>query len=209
MRMSPTVRAVVTVLAFAAGTASATLAVVSPRTTFADDEESLRFSNQTQVGEVRVDALLKRDATLKSGWALVVEAENPTGEAQTCELKTVLERSFITPMARTPSEVTALLQRVESMSVPPRGKARVVREVPAWIAQQLATCEKMAKARAAELKRGEKDPSAYMSAVMTSPYPEFRVAIVEPNAKVARVRHEGGMMPTAPLPPARVADFGF
>ncbi len=204
MRIPIFFRTVVTVVGFATVTATATLALVVPRTTFADDvDDSMGTVAATRFDHVLVRTGVQRDATASTGWSLVIDAENEGDAAQKVEFKTALERTFATPMARVQSEVTTLLTRVETLSVPAHGKVHLVRPVPKWIADQLVTAERMHKARDAETKRAEKDPTAYYSAIMRAPYPDFRVAAVEPNAPIARVRYEGGMMGMAmPPPPA-------
>lgn len=204
MGISKVFRSIATVVGFATVTATATLALVLPRTTLADDvDDAMGTVAATRFEHVLVKTRVQRDATSSSGWSLLIDAQNEGDVAQSCEFKTALERTFSTPMARTQSEVTTLLTRVETLSVPAHGKVHLVRPVPKWIADQLVTAERMQKARDAETKRAENDPTAYYSAIMRAPYPDFRVAVVEPNAPIARVRFEGGMMEV--MPPRPVA----
>ncbi len=203
MGISKVFRSFVTVVGFATVTATATLALVLPRTTWADDfDDAMGTVAATRFEQVLVKTHVQRDATSSTGWSLVIDAQNEGDVAQSCAFKTALERTFSTPMARVQSEVTTLLTRVETMSVPAHGKVHLVRPVPKWIADQLVTAERIQKARDAETKRAEKDPTAYDSAIMRAPYPDFRVAVVEPNAPIARVRFEGGMMGAMPPPVA-------
>jgi len=192
-----------TVLAFAAITATSTLAVVMPRTTHADDFDELGVFRMhgADIDGVRIEAGIARDPKSSTGWSLVVDATNDGDDPRTCQLQTALERSWITPMARVGSEVTTLLTRAEKIEVAAHGKAHLRREVPAWIVQQLVTAEKMAKARNAEMKRASTDPMAWNSAIMRAPYPDFRVAVLRPDEKPLRVRMEGGMA----MPPPRIA----
>jgi hypothetical protein len=181
--------------------AALSLAFLAPRTTFADGaDDDLGTADGTRLDHVLVQTRVQRDATSSTGWALVIDAENDGDAPEKCEFKTVLERSFVTPMARVASEVSTLLTRVESLTVPAHKKLHVMREIPAWLVPQLVTAERLQKARDAESKRAEKDPGAYSSAIMRAPYPNFRVAVVEPNAVVLRTRREGGMMMEAPRP---------
>jgi hypothetical protein len=195
-------RQVTVVLALASVTAAFGLAFATPRTTHADDFDELgvaRIGGNVLDG-VRLSATIARDAKSKTGWSLVVDAENDGDAVKTCALQTAIERSWVTPMARVASEVATLVTRAEKLEVPAHGKAQLRRDVPAWVVEQLATAEKIQRARAAETKRGEKDPTAYYSKVMIAPYPEFRVAVLEPDAKPPRFRREGGMMEAMPRP---------
>lgn len=204
MRLVPVVRSLVKAAGFAVVTATAVLALAMPRTTYADDgdDAALGTADGTRVDHVVVTTHIRRDAGSRAGWSLVIEAENAGNLSETCRFKTAVERWFVTPMARTASDVTTLITRVESLTVPAHQKVRLVREVPAWIAEQLVTAERMEKARAAETKRAENDPAAYASAIMRAPYPDFHVSVLAPDAKVERKRQEGGMMMMmAPPPP--------
>jgi hypothetical protein len=198
------------VLGFAAVTAAFGLTLGAPRTTHADDFDELAYARVggALIDGVRVSATIARDAKSKTGWSLVVDAENDDDAPKTCVLQTAIERTWTTPMARVASEVATLMTRQEKLEVPAHGKATLRRDVPAWVVEQLATAEKLQKARSAAMKRATKDANAWSSPILLAAYPDFRVAVLEPDARPPRFRREGMMMempappPMPPKPPS-------
>ncbi|MDB4995118.1 MAG: hypothetical protein JWM74_2550 [Myxococcaceae bacterium] len=121
--------------------ASVTLAAVWPTATMAGDQVdpfAVLADPTTKVGEnVRVEGKIERDAKSKTGWVVVMKAENKGQKAETLAVQTVLERKVSNPMARVPSMPQVAWQNKETLTL---AKGEVVThryELPAAIATAL------------------------------------------------------------------------
>jgi hypothetical protein len=187
---------------FGACALSVSLVLLVPRTGVAFDESAnLGTMDGTRCDDVVVSTHLERKG---AGWVVSIEGENGGDLPQTCTFQTAMERWWTAADVRTPSEVTTLFTRADEISVPPHGKAVVVRDIPGWLSAQLDTADRIGKARQAAETAWEEaiyaDRANQYPAVLSAPYPDFRVGIREPHAHIDRVRHAGGM-PAGPPPP--------
>jgi hypothetical protein len=102
--MSPkkTTRPFLTVAAFAIASCVTTLGVAWPSATYADGDLPLvQYTvDGAKIGNVLVRGRLEKDAKAKSGWSIVVTAENKSDSPATVPLETDLTRTVANPMAR-------------------------------------------------------------------------------------------------------------
>jgi hypothetical protein len=89
----------------------------------------------TKVGEsVRVEGKVEHDAKSKTGWVIVMKAENKGAKSETLAVETHLERMVSNPMARVPSMPTTAWQTKETLTL---AKGEIVTrryEIPATVA---------------------------------------------------------------------------
>jgi hypothetical protein len=121
--------------------ASVTLGAIWPQATMADDQVdpfAVLADPATKVGEnVRVEGKIERDAKSKTGWVVVMKAENKGDKAETLAVETRLERTVSNPMARVPSMPMTAWQNKETLTL---AKGQVVThryDLPASIATAL------------------------------------------------------------------------
>ncbi len=99
--MSRRLRSTATVLAIAAATFAASLAVAWPKTTLADgDDDGEWTADGMKFGDVVVKTDLVRDMKSKTGWVMVVTAKNDSDVPAKCKLEEDVTRSFSSPGAR-------------------------------------------------------------------------------------------------------------
>jgi hypothetical protein len=194
-------RALLPLATATAAAALLSLVVLVPRTSIAfDASANLGTMDGTRCDDVAVTTHIER----RDGrWVVAIQGDNSGPLPQTCVFQAAMERWWNSADIRTPSEVTTLYTQPESITVPPHAQATVVRDVPAWLGQQLDTADRIQKAReAADAARCEQQDAPGAIAVLSVPWPDFQVAVREPHAETPRVRLAGGMMPASPPPPA-------
>lgn len=187
--MKRAMKHLVTVLGFASVAGTATLAMGLPRTTLADPADNLygqQVAEGTKFGTVVVNGELVKDAHAKTGWLMVITAENKGDAPQSYELETDLTRQFVNPMGRVGDLATELLKADENITVAAHAKQVITREVPAWIAAQLESTAKVDRAR--RKARAEVDARGWDAAppltrtVAMAPFNVFAVAFPKAHA---------------------------
>ena len=108
-------RKLLTILGFAAATATATLAVCWPCRTYADPPET--FFQSGDVDDITFSGEVARDPALKSGWALKVTYENRGDEDETCQLDSELMRAQVNPGSRASPAGTAVWHHKDKVTV--------------------------------------------------------------------------------------------
>lgn len=181
VRISSSVRSVVTVLGFAAVTAAAGLGVAWPHTTYADGEQPVAEYTPEgyKIGAVVVKGDLVRDTKSKTGWVVVVVANNKSDQVATVALETDLTRTVANPMARVAPMPQTIWNQTDTVTL--AAHQQIVRryDVPASIASQVTTAKTQDAAQA-------KQPPQMRARVA------FTVAIRQPSAPAAQ--------PQAPVP---------
>lgn len=136
-----------TVLGFAAATAACTLALGWPTTTHADGASPLvqYMVDGAKVGDVVAKGRVERDPKAKSGWVIVVTAQNEASHAETVPLETDLLRRSMSPMARSAPIPTTAWSRTQTVTVPAHQSVTLRYEVPGPVATQLAAAEQQSR----------------------------------------------------------------
>lgn len=139
-----------TVLGIAAFTVAAGLGVALPKTTFADGDA--QYTEQgTRVNQVLLNGQIVRDQKSKTGWSLVVTAENKADEVTGCEIAVDLTRTSSSPMGRSRPMPAVVWETKDVVSVAAHGKTVKRYEIPATYAAQLtATAQEQAKQGSAQ-----------------------------------------------------------
>lgn len=133
------IRAIFTVLGFAAVTATSGLALLTPHVTHADGEERKGIYNS---GVVSASASFEKDDTAKNGWKIVIDAENPSATDATDDFDVSISFSVSNPNARVSSPTTAVWRHKEKLTVAAHGSTTKTLECPASIAKQLTAIER-------------------------------------------------------------------
>ena len=182
-------RTAMTVLGFATVTMGATLVALSPRTTFAEGDDADRMgeytADGTKFGNVVVNGQLTKDPHSRTGWSMIITADNQSDDQAKCALETDLTRQMIVPMSRSSPEGTTVMKGKEDITLAAHQKITVRHDVPAWIVEQLNNSDRITRAKAkaqAELeKSGNGDNQAAMM-LMQTPFPSFSVGFLKAHA---------------------------
>jgi hypothetical protein len=136
-----------TLAAFAVATAAVTLALGWPRPTHADGDSPLvqYMVDGTKIGDVVAKGTIVRDSAAKSGWAVVVTAQNQADHPETVPLETDVLQRAMSPMARTPPLAQNVWSRTERVTVPAGGDITRRYELPVGLAPGLGVAEREAK----------------------------------------------------------------
>jgi hypothetical protein len=133
--MSP-IRTIATVLGFASLSAFGTLAVVSPSTTFADPVVQITAEG-TKIDNVLLTGKVERDARAKTGWVMVVTAENKSDKPETCTVTADLQRTVSSPMSRVGPRPQMVWQEKQTLDLAAHEKLTKRIEIAAAVAKQL------------------------------------------------------------------------
>ena len=146
MSLHRTLRTLATVTGFAAITAAAALGVAWPHTTYADGAAVVvQYTPEgTRIADVLVKGNLVRDANAKSGWVVVVTAENKSAQAETVLVETDITRTVSQPMARVMPVPQTAWSTTEQVTLAAHQKITKRYEVPAALASQIAASMKPA-----------------------------------------------------------------
>jgi hypothetical protein len=175
-------------LAFAAIAATTTLAVAWPRVTLADPDDDRMgewTDDGTKFGDVLVKGELVHDTHARSGWRMVITAENKGDAPASAVLESDLTRQMVNPQARVSPEAAKLWKNSERITLAAHAKTTVTRDVPAWIAQQLDNTAKVDRAREKAQKEFDKAPEKAppaVTATVLAPYNVFAVGFLKQNA---------------------------
>jgi hypothetical protein len=129
-------RTIVTVLGFASVSALGTLAITSPSTTFADPVVQITAEG-TKIDNVLLSGKIERDARAKTGWVMVVDAENKSDKAETCTMQAQLQRMVSSPMSRVGPRPQMVWQDKETLQLAAHQKITKRIEIAADVATQL------------------------------------------------------------------------
>jgi hypothetical protein len=131
---------ILTVAGFALATAAATLAVAWPTPTHADGASPLvqYMVDGCKIGDVIARGVLRKDATAKSGWVVLVTADNGADHGEEVPLETDVTRLVMSPMARVPPRPQTVWSTKEQVTVPAHGSVTRRYEIPAAVATQIA-----------------------------------------------------------------------
>jgi hypothetical protein len=211
MRSQISARPLTTLAAFAGVTAALTLAVLAPRTTFADGDEADRMGEWTAEGtkfdDLVVSGGILRDAHAKSGWMVTITVANGADHPETVLLETDVDRSFVTPMARVADEQAMLYHETKPVTVAAHASVSITRPVPAWVASQLETGDRIEKARARAQKAVDDGADwTTQAAVLSAPYPHFALAFYRGGDKPVGVPSQGEPKGAPGAAPAAVAE---
>jgi hypothetical protein len=140
------------VLAVAAVTCAATLAVAWPTDTHADGVESLAEAEDigadtTKVGALLATTRLVQDEKAKGKWYLEIKVENTSDEGrQTAELnEEVLKMVFTPSMGRSGPIPTVAYKVHDKVEVLPNETAVVRHPLPGWLGLQISNSRKPPK----------------------------------------------------------------
>ena len=139
-RMPRSLRTLTTIFGFAAVTAAAGFAML-PHTTYADNDKPVvsYTAEGTKIGDIFLKANVVRDSKSKSGFFLVVTAENKSDNVESCEISSELTRTIGSPMARVRPTPQMVFSANDAISVSAHGKLVKKYEIPANVAAQLAS----------------------------------------------------------------------
>ena len=133
--MSP-IKNFATVFGFAAASALGTLAFAVPGTTFADPV--VQVTNEgTKIDNVLLNGKLEKDAKSKTGWTLVVTAENKSDKAETVALVADVTRTVAQPMGRVMPMPVSVWQDKETVALGAHEKITKRVEVNAALAKSM------------------------------------------------------------------------
>jgi len=163
----------VTVLGFAAITASAALVVGWSGQTYADPPET--FLGNGDVDDVSFAGELAHDASFKTGWAIKVTFENKGDEDETCTMDTELTRAQINPGSRASPPGVAVWHHKDRVAVPAHESVERTYDVPPWMAAQLTSNDKAMQLRE-KLVETESQKPAPNFALQMRPYTLYGVA---------------------------------
>ena len=175
-----------TVAAVAAALGATLVFTVSPSSATAE----LRAAPRTMIGAVEVDAKLTQTA---DGWAIDVEATNPTDAEQPCKVALALTRFVNNPMSRVRAMPSRAWESLVALEVPAHGRVQRRVELPANVAAGLT---------AVEVKPAKADtlPVGLASTV------EYAVVVSSGAAKAAAVKAGVAQLDGAALRLANAAD---
>jgi hypothetical protein len=142
--MSRRLRSTATVLAIAAATFAASLAVAWPKTTLADgdDADGEWTADGMKFGDVLVKTELVRDTKSKTGWVMVVTAKNDSDAPAKCKLEEDVTRSFSSPGARVSAPAVAIWKVRDTLALDAHASVTKKLDVPANIAAQMTVAER-------------------------------------------------------------------
>jgi hypothetical protein len=141
--MSRRLRSTATVLAIAAATFAASLAVAWPKTTLADgDDDGEWTSDGMKFGDVLVKSELVRDTKSKTGWVMIVTAKNDSDAPAKCKLEEDVTRSFSSPGARVSAPAVAIWKVRDTLALEAHATVTKKLDVPANIAAQMTVAER-------------------------------------------------------------------
>jgi hypothetical protein len=142
--MPSRLRSVATVLAIATATFAASLAVVWPKTTLADDDDSDGewTADGMKFGSILVKTELVRDQKSKTGWVMLVTEKNDSDAPAKCKLEEDVTRSFSSPGARVSAPAVAIWKVRESIALEAHATVTKKLDVPANIAAQMTVAER-------------------------------------------------------------------
>jgi len=166
-------RPLVTILGFAAVTATATLAVCWPGRTYADPP--MMFGEAGEIDDVTFQGEVARDPALKNGWAIKVTYENRGDEDETCEIDAQLNRGEVNPGSRSSPAGVAVWHHKEKVNVPAHESVVKTFDVPQWAAAQLTANEKATQMREKMVERESQKPNGGNFALQMRPYTIYSV----------------------------------
>ena len=139
--MPRSLRTLTTIFGFAAVTAAAGFAIALPHTTYADnDKPVVQYTPEgTKIGDIFLKGNVVHDAKSKTGWFLVVTAENKSDNVESCEISSELTRTVGSPMARVRPTPQMVFSANDAISVAAHGKLVKKYEIPAPLAAQLTS----------------------------------------------------------------------
>lgn len=143
-------RTLATVLGFAALSAASTLAFLAPTTTFADPPVAavVYTAEGAKIGQVVLRGRVSRDPSAKTGWVVLVSAENQGDKPAVVPVETDLDRTVSSPMARVAPMPQVVWKWKETMTLAAHQKMTRRYEVNAEIAATLTADAKTSKADA-------------------------------------------------------------
>jgi hypothetical protein len=173
-------RNLLTVLGCAAASAITTLAAVAPSTTFADPVVQVTAEG-TKIDSVLLNGSLVQDARSKTGWVMVITAENKSDKPENCLLVADLDRTIAAPMSRVPPRAMQIWQDKEALTLAAHEKiTKRIDVAPAIAAQLTQTARDEVKAVAAQKQQ---NPSADANAMaMMLPRALYSVKFEAPKA---------------------------
>ena len=153
-RLSSSFRSVVTFVGVAAFTAAAGLAVAWPHTTYADGEQPVAqyTAEGVKIGGVLVKGELVRDTKSKTGWVVVVVANNKSDAVATVSIEADLTRTVASPMSRVAPMPQTAWNTTETLTLAAHQQIVKRYDVPAAIATQV-TAAKVADAAPQQAKQ--------------------------------------------------------
>ena len=153
-RLSSSFRSVVTFVGVAAFTAAAGLAVAWPHTTYADGEQPVAqyTAEGVKIGGVLVKGELVRDTKSKTGWVVVVVANNKSDAVATVSIEADLTRTVASPMSRVAPMPQTAWNTTETLTLAAHQQVIKRYDVPAAIATQV-TAAKVADASPQQAKQ--------------------------------------------------------
>jgi hypothetical protein len=137
----PMLRTLTTIVGFAAVTAALGFGVALPHTTYADnDKPVVQYTPEgTKIGDIFLKGNVVKDAKSKTGWFLVVTAENKSDNVESCEISSELTRTVGSPMARVRPSPQMVFSANDAISVAAHGRLVKKYEIPAPLAAQLTS----------------------------------------------------------------------
>lgn len=144
------IRAIVTVIGFAAVTATSGLALLAPHVTHADGEDR---KGAFLPNLVTASASFEKDDTAKGGWKIVIAAENPTDTNGTDDFDIAIDFSMSNPNSRTGGPQTAVWRHKEKIVLAAHETKSITIDCPSGIAKQLAIGERLQEKREALMQK--------------------------------------------------------
>lgn len=148
--MKHPLRAILTVLGFAAVTATSGLALLTPHVTHADGEDR---KGAFLPNVVTAFATFEKDEAAKNGWKIVIAAENPSDTNGSDEFDIAIEYSMSNPNSRTGGPQTAIWHHKQKLVVAAHEKTTVTIDCPAGVAKQLTIGERLQEKREALMQK--------------------------------------------------------
>jgi hypothetical protein len=147
--MNP-LRAIATVIGFAAVTATSGLALLTPHVTHADGEDR---KGSFVSGSVYAYASFEKDDTAKGGWKIVIAAENPGDGPATKDFDIAIEYAVSNPNSRVGAPGQAVWHHNEKITVAAREKKSITVDCPANVSKQLSALALAQEKREALLQK--------------------------------------------------------
>lgn len=170
-------RPLVTVLGFAAITATATLAVCWPGSTYAEPPSPM-FGDQGEIDDLTFQGEVTHDPSLRNGWAIKVTYQNRGDEDQNCEIDALLMRDQVNPGSRSGPDGVAVWHHKEKVNVAAHESLVKTFDVPQWMAAQLTANEKAAQIREKMIERENAKPNGNF-ALQMRPYVMYAVGFTK------------------------------
>ncbi len=195
-------RAIATVLGFAAVTTAAAVTVFWPKTTFADGDDATDglTLDGTKVNHVVVEADLVKDPKAKTGWVIELKAENKGTADETAELEADLTRQVSNPMSRAAPMPTAVWKRKETITVAAGQTVTKRYDVPSGFAGQVQAAKNAEAALQKAYEQGKNPPMrpvTYFAVNLKGPWTDDPIA-TPANRKLA-ASPRAARMPAAQL----------